>query len=271
MNFDYNKSIWGRNTATLKYSDSASIRLKRVLKIVANLPSGSKILEVGCGGGAFIRAISILRPDLLCFGCDISSSAIKQAQNVTKSINYTVCGEKTLPYNDNIFDVVLIIDVLEHVLEPENLLKEIYRILKPGALFFSFVPCENDWTSFWKYLDMFGLKNDVTKKHAGHINYFSRKDLFDLYGRMKFNFIKISYSEHFLGQILGILSFVSMERFAKKNNLSQVNNEIFFEAIKSKKKGWRNFFRALINSIIYLESSLFCLFPSPNVFIIANK
>lgn len=271
MNFDYNKCIWGKNTATLKCSDSSSIRLKRVIKMAVELPSGSKILEVGCGGGAFIRAISTLRPDLRCFGCDISSTAIQQAQNVSNSIDYAVCGEKTLPYDEDTFDAVFIIDVLEHVFEPENLVKEIYRIIKPGGLYFSFVPCENDGTSLWKYLDMFGLKKDVTKKHAGHINYFSRKELFDLYGKIKFNIKKISYSEHFFGQILGVFSFFAMENFAQKNHLSQVNNEIFFDAINSKKKGWRNFFRTLVNSLIYLESSLFYHIPSPNVFIIAIK
>jgi len=273
MNFDYNKCIWGKNTATLKFSDPSSIRLKRIIKMAADLPAGSKILEVGCGGGAFIRAISILRPDLHCYGCDISSTAIKQAQDIdiTGSIDYTVCEGKTLPYNENIFDAVYIIDVLEHVLEPENLLKEIHRIIKPRGLFFSFVPCENDRTSFWKYLDMFGLKKDVTKKHAGHINFFSKKELLDLYARIKFNIKKISYSEHFFGQIIGVFSFVAMDKYAKKNNLSQVNNEIFFETINSKKKGWRNLFRMLVNLLIYFESTIFYCIPSPNIFIIAIK
>jgi ubiquinone/menaquinone biosynthesis C-methylase UbiE len=270
MSFDYNNCVWGKKIASLSTSDSSAIRLKRILKAISKLPQNSRVLEVGCGAGSFIRAIGEIRPDLNCFGCDISEKAIIQAKSMSKKIDFQICNN-ALPYNENGFDAIFIIDVLEHVYEPEKLLKEIYRLLKRGGIFFSFVPCENDRTALWKYLDKLGVKKNITQKFAGHVNFFAKKELLNLYDKINFKIVKISYSEHLFGQILGVVSFLAMRRFANKKSLEQINNEMFFDAIKSKKFGWINFIRVFANNLIYLESYLFFWLPSPNIFITAIK
>jgi ubiquinone/menaquinone biosynthesis C-methylase UbiE len=46
----------------------------------------------------------------------------------------------TMPFENNVFDVVMSTEVLEHILNPDNYLLEVKRVLKPGGFFFFTVP-----------------------------------------------------------------------------------------------------------------------------------
>jgi ubiquinone/menaquinone biosynthesis C-methylase UbiE len=45
-----------------------------------------------------------------------------------------------MPFEDSCFYSAMVIEVMEHCTEPENVLKEIYSFLKPGSIFFLTVP-----------------------------------------------------------------------------------------------------------------------------------
>lgn len=269
MSYNYEQSIWGKGIASLKWSSPPSFRLRQSLHAIKDLPANSTVLEVGSGAGQFIRAIKELRPELKCYGCDISQEALRIAENdSTGKVEYALNQGCTLPYADKSMDAVLIFDVLEHVDEVDTLLSEIRRVLKTGGIFYAFVPCEGDSLSWWKWLDKVGLKKDVTKKHAGHINYFSRKQLRNLLEKHGFQKKYTRYSEHVFGQIIGITSFKIMDRASRKKNLGQINNEAFFTAQDTSK-----LVRAvkwLVNTSVFIESSVFSRIPSPNVHMVVT-
>lgn len=270
MSYNYEQSIWGRGVASLKWSSPTSFRLRQSLQAIRNLPPQSSVLEIGCGAGQFIRAIKQLRPELVCHGCDISQEALRMAREDSREdITYAFNEGCTLPYENNSMDAVLIFDVLEHVDNPEKLLSEVQRVLKPQGILYMFVPCEGDGLSFWHWLDKLGQKHDLTKKHAGHINYFSRKELLRLVYRQGFTKNYIRYSEHFLGQLLGILSFNLMERAAQKQKGRQLNNETYFTTQMD--SSIIQTLKSLVNSLIFLESYLFSYLPSPNVHMVVHK
>jgi len=260
--YNYEKNLWGIGSANLNWSDPTAFRLKLSLK---SLPKTGKVLELGCGAGQFIRGIKKIKSDLNCYGCDISWSAIQKAKSFEDKINYKISEENSLPYDDDLFDTVLIYDVLEHVENPNAILEEVNRILKPNGTFYMFVPCEGDWLSFWNLLKKFGLGIGLTKKYAGHINYFTRTEIYDLLNKNGFNIIQKRFSEHFLGQKLGLLSFFLMDRYSKKFGLKQLNNEEYFKKVKfsSVKK--------IVNSLVYFESWVLQLIPSPNVHFLSIK
>ncbi|MCX6782090.1 MAG: class I SAM-dependent methyltransferase [Candidatus Magasanikbacteria bacterium] len=270
MTFDYNKSIWGKGTATLKWSDPANVRLRRCMNVFSVLSEKAKILEVGCGAGEFIRALKSARPSWNCFGADISETAVNRAIiSAGGGVEYALCGEYSLPYSDGEFDGVAIFDVLEHVGDPVVFLQEIRRVLKPSGVLYAFVPCEGDITSLWHLLDKLGQKHELTKRFAGHIHFFSRKQLSQVFENSGFTVESKSYAEHFIGQILGVAVFKAMARHAKNTGEEQLNNEQFFLASNS---GWYSIFKKLVNFLISLESALFFLIPSPNVHLaVRNK
>lgn len=268
MPFDYNAAIWGKNEATLKISNPGNVRLRRALKAFSDSTDGAKILEIGCGAGAFIRAIKRNRPELLCYGVDISAKAIEIAKQHIDGVDYRV-GTVRSVFSDGEFNGIAIIDVLEHVADPGGLIRDALALLKPGGILYAFVPCERDATSLWNLLDKMGLKKGLTAKYAGHINFFTRRELAGLIKSNGFEILNISYGEHFLGQILGAGVFFSMDARAKKFGASQMNNEIFFA--ESPPNHFFAFLKRTVNSLVSIESMIFSSLPSPNMHIIARK
>ncbi|HSR88881.1 MAG TPA: class I SAM-dependent methyltransferase [Candidatus Udaeobacter sp.] len=269
--FDYEKSIWGYGNASLSLKSPTSFRLRQSLKSIAELKSGAKVLELGCGAGQFIREIKKIRPDLDCYGCDISQHAIALAKQADDGVSYDLSTENNSTYADNFFDAVLIFDVLEHVENPSLILSEVNRVLKSGGVFYSFVPCEADSLSFWNLLYKLGLKKELTRMYAGHINKFSRKSLVDIVQSHGFAVKSVRYSEQILGQLLGLFAFFSMDHFAKKNHLSQVNNEQYFYGLDQKGGGVLKVIKNIVNSLVALESIIFSKVPSPNVHLTVVK
>lgn len=268
MTYDYEKSIWGKGDASLKFSNPTCTRLREALSAITAVQSGSKVLEVGCGAGQFIRAVKTLRPDLQCYGTDISRRALEIARNDGGEVTYDLQTGGQLPYDDGTFSAVLIFDVLEHVNEPAEFLREINRVLIPGGIVYAFVPCEGDILSVWNWLGRMGVLSGLTKKHAGHIVKFSRRDLKKLFEEVGFKVRYLRHAEHLFGQFLGVMAFIAMDRASKRQG-EQLNNEAYFE--KQRSNPALNILKNAVNTVVSAESWLFSRVPSPNVHIIVNK
>lgn len=263
MVFNYDNSVWGAFTASFKISDPTAWRLRQSFLV---LPRQGKILELGCGAGQFVRAIKQKRPELNCVGLDISAPALEVAKQYNDGVEYVLGSGDTLPFGEGEFDAVLIYDVLEHVKDYKKVLSEVKRVLKPAGKFYFFVPCEGDWLSFWHLLKIFKPALNLTEKYAGHINYFSRAQIFSDLKELDFKIVKKSYSEHFLGQLVGLYTFFAMDKYARQNHKTQINNEEYFK--NSNTPSW---FKKFANSLIYIESKLLSFLPSPNLNIICQK
>ncbi|MBD0343518.1 MAG: 3-demethylubiquinone-9 3-O-methyltransferase [Coleofasciculus sp. Co-bin14] len=100
---------------------------------------GLKALDVGCGGGFTCEFMA--KRGVVVSGVDQSIKCIKAAQSHADmsqlKIDYRHGFAENLPYHDNTFDMVICVDVLEHVADIKTTLLEINRVLKPeGILFF---------------------------------------------------------------------------------------------------------------------------------------
>ena len=85
------------------------------------IPSGCRLLDVGCGDGRLAHLLSEKRPDLSVEGVDVL--ARKQTWFPVKLFDGT-----TLPYPEASFDGIMLIDVLHHVRDPMPLLRESMRV-----------------------------------------------------------------------------------------------------------------------------------------------
>ena len=108
--------------------------------------NGKRILDVGCGTGANLEQFSRYG-DL--FGVDISMDALQFCKSRRKeSISAGECGK--LPFKKGAFDIVLAIDLIEHIDDEEGFLKEINRVLSDEGVFvfttsaFSFLWSQHD-------------------------------------------------------------------------------------------------------------------------------
>ena len=272
MLFDYEKNLWGKEEATLSLFSPTYFRLSKALQILKKTPIDEKVLDFGCGAGRFTRALKDYRPDLEVHGCDISLSAITMAKRQNDGVDYKQSEiDQKIDYPDNYFSNIFIFDVLEHVNKPIEVLSDLHRILKNDGILFLQVPCEKDWLSLWFWFDKLGWKKEITKKFAGHVNFWSRKELEKIFVPAGFKIEKKYYCDHLLGQKVGILAFYMTAWQARKKNLVSYNNETCMSELKeSRGMGW-SILGKTVNLFINLEALIWQKVPSANVFYILKK
>jgi len=105
--------------------------------VTSKIRPAHKILDVGSGNGS----LKALFPRNHLVGIDILAASVKLSlkagYNQAKRVNL---DKQKLPFISNRFDVIICIQVLEHLYHPLFAVKQIYRILKPNGFFFISVP-----------------------------------------------------------------------------------------------------------------------------------
>ena len=111
--------------------------------VIEHLPVDSHVLDVGCLGGNFRGYLLERGIKLASFtGLDFSPNSVSSAMKRFPLDRWIVSDCHKLPFKDNEFDTVTIMEVLEHVELPEKALFEIRRVLKDGGLILVTVPNE---------------------------------------------------------------------------------------------------------------------------------
>lgn len=127
------------------YSEREARRLSEQAETLEELlhhdtvyPPGTKVLEAGCGIGAQTVILAKKNPDIKITSIDISSESLEKAiENVRKegieNVSFLQADIFSLPFEKESFDHVFICFVLEHLPEPEESLKKLKEVLKPGG------------------------------------------------------------------------------------------------------------------------------------------
>ena len=100
----------------------------------AALPQGSRVLEVGCGTGAVIRMIATWPGVSSAVGVDPSPVFVAKARELARglpSLNFEIADGRSLPFAADSFEAVVFHTTLCHVPEPQILLAEAMRVLRP--------------------------------------------------------------------------------------------------------------------------------------------
>ncbi len=99
--------------------------------------AGRRVLEVGCGIG--IDLVRFARGGAVVTGVDLSDTAIElAARNVARhglasNADLRVADAEALPFDNDSFDIVYGHGVIQYAADPERLLSEAHRVLKPGG------------------------------------------------------------------------------------------------------------------------------------------
>lgn len=122
--------------------------IKRCLAALPAQEQGLQMLNLGAGEGDYDAMIASFGEQLI--SCDLNEADVAYAKAYNEGndkITYQVEDGLNLSFPDNHFDVVVCIEVIEHVGQPERLLSEISRVLKPGGhLLMTFPRQSFPWT-----------------------------------------------------------------------------------------------------------------------------
>ncbi|KKY15040.1 putative ubie coq5 [Phaeomoniella chlamydospora] len=97
------------------------------------------ILDLGCGPGTITCDIASLVPQGRVIGTDAVEDVLVQARDIASSrglhnIKFEAVDANSLPYPDAHFDIVYCHQLLQHVQDPINILREMRRVTKPNGL-----------------------------------------------------------------------------------------------------------------------------------------
>jgi len=99
--------------------------------IISLVPDGVSVLDIGCGVGLLLRKMRDAKPNMQATGADISAKAIDIVKN--HGFEGVVGGFPVLPLESGRFDIVLATEVLEHLSNPQEAVREVGRLLKPDG------------------------------------------------------------------------------------------------------------------------------------------
>jgi ubiquinone/menaquinone biosynthesis C-methylase UbiE len=144
------KALLKANRFLQKEIDPAYKRRARLIFENLNLSGSEKVIDVGCGRGFYLKVLAACWPKLNLYGVDLNDEYLSVAKQVLKKseVKLIKADVTQLPFHDNSIDRIIISEVLEHIVEDQKSLLEIYRILNPGGSCLITVPCKN-YPFFW--------------------------------------------------------------------------------------------------------------------------
>jgi len=107
------------------------------------------VLDLGCGDGGMLRIINERYPETKLSGLTVREDEKKAAS--VGDFDVRVGDAHNLPWDNEIFDLVIARHMLEHSIAPLLVLSEVNRVLKPGGKFIICVPgIESEWIVKWE-------------------------------------------------------------------------------------------------------------------------
>jgi len=113
---------------------------KEIIKHL-NFTDGEIVIEIGCGTGYYISYLSQRLKHSMIVATDVSYEALLlcrkkiEQEGGRSQVGYMVCDAEALPFKDKTFAGILMTQVIEHLPDDENGLKEANRIAKSGVNF----------------------------------------------------------------------------------------------------------------------------------------
>jgi ubiquinone/menaquinone biosynthesis C-methylase UbiE len=127
--------IWTGKTGYGEMKEKSRIDLYKYIALL--IPKQEiNLLDMGCGDGEFLRHVN---DKVKKNGIDFSRTGIEKARQKVKG-NFYVGDINETGFNDSCFDIITIIETLEHVDNPEDTLRETKRLLKNGGKLIISVP-----------------------------------------------------------------------------------------------------------------------------------
>jgi 2-polyprenyl-3-methyl-5-hydroxy-6-metoxy-1,4-benzoquinol methylase len=165
----------------------------RRLEMVSFIPkTASKILDCGCGEGFFAEEVQLQFPDAEVWGLELDSES---AETARKKIHTVLQGDldatiSQLP--ENYFDCISFNDVLEHLVNPYEILTRLRKNLTANGVIICSIPNVRYWRVFKKYV--FGKNfryEDNGVMDRTHLRFFTKRSIEEMFQDLGFSILEM--------------------------------------------------------------------------------
>lgn len=145
------------------------------------------LLDVGCGNGGLLQFLEQQFPAAVLTGMDGYLEALSHCRRRSAGVQLFLQDVTRLSQSDIriTFDVITLMDVLEHLNHPSAVLDELHSFLNPGGIIIATVPASS---ALWSERDVF----------LGHRKRYSAKDFTDLFSQSGYNVLHANYVYSYL-------------------------------------------------------------------------
>lgn len=160
--FDYDTYY---NEDNLAIPDFVLQRLTEIVQTFEKYRQNNRFLDVGCGAGTLLKVA--LKEGWQAEGVEVSLPSIEFLEKQNMKVFHGDLSAAKFPNGS--FDIATAVEILEHIPDPINILKEIHRVLRPGGLLWATTPhgkgmsarlLGTDWTCVTppEHLHLFSVK-----------------------------------------------------------------------------------------------------------------
>ena len=160
------------------YKVGDNLRVDKALEII---PSGTYLLDIGCGSGMLASQLAGKYKE--AHGIDIAEGAVSIARQKGVLARVSNLNTDPLPYENGFFDTLTILSTLQYIYDLDFALQECYRVLKPEGEIYISIP---NMRTFWRlsklvFLGIFPLTSlDQVGLDGGTLHYFCYRNLVEL-------------------------------------------------------------------------------------------
>ena len=226
-----------RDKDTIKQGMNDEIKMGGIVDDIEKrlFPTNEKrILDVGCGIGGLVIAFRLKGAEAIGFDDDVNAIEVCKLRARYYGIDescFFIGSATSIPFPDKFFDLVTATSVLEHVRNPEEVIKEVARVSKNAYITIPnpLCPREGHYKIFWipylpktlgnLYLRLRGFNPEFFEKHVWYLS-----------------FSKLTKSLEKNG--MNVENITKQDILMKLNNPSQIKSSIFKKVAEIIKKLW---------------------------------
>ena len=145
------------------------------------------LLDFGAGRGQFLEMIKS-QFEFELHGIDLMHTQLEGIQWFVHDLN------QRFPLGENNYDVVTAIEVIEHLENPRHMLRDLFKVLKPGGRLVVTTPNNESWRSLLSYVVRGHFVAFTESSYPAHITALNRMDLIRILKESGFEDIEFSYT-----------------------------------------------------------------------------